>query len=260
METQDFSVMDPHGLREPNDIKRHPLDYWRVMNSAMAENPPTNPEHRALMEMFSEIGVGPGQDIDAMDNDTRLGLARAMINGLTLMKKMAMEGHGKKVNGWAYPPRGIGRAGLHNDFLTRGGIQSMAGLITNDAEESTYLNTTRDVDGNPLKGRAAYSIHFGAGKLPPVKAFWSLTAYDVDGNLVANPIARYSIGDRTPGVKRDADGGLTIRLQRDSPGIDQESNWLPSPAGEITLILRAYIPEKELVEQSWVPPVVKRLD
>ena len=38
-------------------------------------------------------------------------------------------------------------------------------------------------------------------------AFWSITMYDLrDFYLVANPIGRYSIGDRTPGLRRDADG------------------------------------------------------
>jgi hypothetical protein len=53
--------------------------------------------------------------------------------------------------------------------------------------------------------------------------------YDLpDFYLVANPIGRYSIGDRTPGLRRDADGSLTIVIQHDQPA--DTSNWLPRPS------------------------------
>jgi Protein of unknown function (DUF1214) len=69
--------------------------------------------------------------------------------------------------------------------------------------------------------------------MPPVDAFWSLTMYDVPKFLlVSNPIDRYSIGDRTPGLHVVGDGSLTIYLQHESPGPDKESNWLPTPTGD----------------------------
>ena len=37
--------------------------------------------------------------------------------------------------------------------------------------------------------------------MPPVDSFWSLGMYGTDLNLVANPIDRYSIGDRTAGLR-----------------------------------------------------------
>ncbi len=65
--------------------------------------------------------------------------------------------------------------------------------------------------------------------------------YNLKYNLVANPIDRYSLGDRS-GMKLDADGGLgTIHVQKDSPGPDKESNWLPAPDGQFFLILRTYL-------------------
>ena len=53
---------------------------------------------------------------------------------------------------------------------------------------------------------------------PPVGAFWSVTMYDLpDFYLVENPIGRYSVGDRTPGLQYGDDGSLTISIQRDEP-------------------------------------------
>ena len=48
--------------------------------------------------------------------------------------------------------------------------------------------------------------------------------------LVFNPINRYLINSPMhPDIKRDADGGFTIYVQKDSPGKDKEANWLPAP-------------------------------
>ena len=74
-------------------------------------------------------------------------------------------------------------------------------------------------------------------------AFWSLTMYDVlDFYLVANPIDRYSTGDRTPGLQTGRDGSVTIYLQTDSPGPDKDANWLPMPTGAFRPITRLYQP------------------
>ena len=58
----------------------------------------------------------------------------------------------------------------------------------------------------------------------------------------------------------DADGGLTLYVQIDSPGKDKESNWLPAPkdAG-FKLALRPYAPKKAVVDGTWAPPLVKRV-
>ena len=77
--------------------------------------------------------------------------------------------------------------------------------------------------------------------------------------LVENPIQRYSIGDRTPGLKQGKDGSLEIYLQHDSPGPDKESNWLPTPKGPFVLVSRMYGPEKPLIDGSWKEPALVEL-
>ena len=55
---------------------------------------------------------------------------------------------------------------------------------------------------NWLTGANNYTVTFPAGGLPPVQLFWSITLYGLpDRLLVANPIDRYSIGDRTEGLR-----------------------------------------------------------
>ena len=60
--------------------------------------------------------------------------------------------------------------------------------------------------------------------------------------LVDNPIDRYSIGDRTAGLKWGEDGSLMLYIQKDSPRKDKESNWLPAPDGTFVLYARLYGP------------------
>jgi hypothetical protein len=96
--------------------------------------------------------------------------------------------------------------------------------------------------------------------MPPVDAFWSLTMYDVPNFLLlANPIDRYSIGDRTPGLEVAGDGSLTIYLQHESPGPDKESNWLPAPAGDFRPIMRMYQPKQEVLAGDYELPAIKKI-
>jgi hypothetical protein len=126
-------------------------------------------------------------------------------------------------------------------------------------EEALYPVAKSDAEGRPLTGSHAYRITFRPGELPPVDAFWSLTMYTTDdGPLVTNPIGRYAIGDRTPGLVTDRDGGLTIRVQHERPADANGANWLPSPDGPFHLMLRLYVPRAAALDRSWLPPPVER--
>jgi len=101
-------------------------------------------------------------------------------------------------------------------------------------------------------------IRFPRGQMPPANAFWSLTMYNADQAFTQNPIGRYAIGDRGE-LKFAHDGSLTIYLQRDSPGEDKESNWLPAPADYFNIIMRLYWPRKEALSGVWKLPPVERV-
>jgi hypothetical protein len=247
---------DDRNLWKPFDAKADPLAAFKTMNKAMSENPPDE-RHKSMITNFASIGVGPGQDVSKMDAATQRGLARAAADGMKVLRGAISSGLGKKVNGWTYPPVTFGRAGLHDDFLLRASLQCLGGIIANDPEEAIYMNTFFDVDGKKLSGAQRYVVHFPAGQLPDVKAFWSLTMYGPDNNFVVNPINRYKLGSYPKGaMQMDADGGLTLYLQNTSPGKDKESNWLPTPKDDFYLVLRTYLPGPSLLSQEWVPPAV----
>jgi hypothetical protein len=239
---------------KPLDRDADPLNEWRTINRAMLEVP-ADPRDTDMLESFARIGVGPGLDVDALDPSTKRGLARAVADGRNIIAGAFTNGYRQTaVNGWNYPPKETGRLTQTRDWLLRA-VQPFAGFVTNDPVEATYLNVSVDGDGKPLNGKNRYVIHFDKGAEPKVKAFWSVTMYNLKYNLVANPINRYSLGDRS-GMKRDANGGLTIYVQKDSPGSEKEANWLPAPDGPFFMVLRTYLPEDDILNQWWQPPKI----
>jgi hypothetical protein len=251
-------VPEQREVFQPIGLAQDPLGPWKTLNAMLAENPPP-PEHAILLKQFATIGIGPGLDVDAQPDNVKDNLGRALGAGMQLLKQQFLSGSwATLVNGWRYPPANEGRFG--DELLNRAADQSLAGIIANDPEEAVYLVNFTDDSGAKFSGDNRYELQFTGDNLPPVDAFWSLTMYAADYNLVANPANRYSIGDRTPGVAKDADGGMTLSIQAASPGTDKESNWLPCPAdGTWFLILRMYQPRDEVVQATWRCPAVRNV-
>lgn len=155
-------------------------------------------------------------------------------------------------NGWSTTLK-PGRPG--NGILVRAASAKFLPAV-NLVEEAAYWTTTIDSENKTLNGRHDYVLHFPAGQLPPNDAFWSLTLTDVAGFMVNNPIDRYSVGDRT-GLEPNPDGSIDIFIQHTAPA-EHESNWLPSPAGNFKLMLRAYLPDPAILNGEYhLPPVTR---
>lgn len=150
------------------------------------------------------------------------------------------------------------RDSFGDDFTTRARV-ARNWIGTLGVDEAMYIMAEVDDGGLPLRGTDRYVLRFPPDALPRTGAFWSITLYRRSDCLLApNPIGRHSIGDRTPGLRRDADGGLTIRIQAQDPGPD--SNWLPAPAGEgFYLTLRLYQPDRAHLEGVFPYPPVRRI-
>jgi len=101
-------------------------------------------------------------------------------------------------------------------------------------------------------------VTFAKGKLPPVKGFWSLTLYNEHHFFHPNDLKRYSLGTKNKDLIASADGSLTLCVQSQAPGNDKMSNWLPAPAGDFSLYIRAYWPEAAILDGKWIPPEVRK--
>ena len=156
------------------------------------------------------------------------------------------------VNGWSTTVK-AGQPG--NGILLRAACARILPAV-NVVQEAAYWTTTVDSAGRRLNGQREYVLQFPAGQLPPNEAFWSLTMTDVVGYMVSNAIDRYSVGSRS-GLVPNADGSIDIYLQRAAPA-GHESNWLPAPAGNFKLMLRAYLPGRAILDGEYHVPPIKR--
>jgi hypothetical protein len=158
-------------------------------------------------------------------------------------------------NGWT-SPKNLGAFGT--DYIHRAGMMN-AGPYDGRVNEVTYFFTDNDTELKQLNGNLLYAVIFPKGQLP-VKGFWSLTMYDPQHFFYANDLNRYSLGTKnSKTLKYHPDGGLTLYLGNKSPGTDKEANWIPAPASEFSLWLRAYWPEQAMLDGSWKPPEIRKM-
>jgi len=164
---------------------------------------------------------------------------------------------GDSADGWTYPRHTLGY--FHQDYAFRAAV-ALIGLAALPPAEAMYMQPVAD-QGRLFTGAGPYRMHFPAGQLPKVDAFWSLTMYRPtdDGQffLVENPIKRYSIGDRTPGLKKNPDGSLDLWIARSDPGGERSANWLPAPPeGPFSLSFRAYLPTADFQDGRYRLPAL----
>ena len=224
------------------------------VNAALRENPPP-PAQASDVAHLSATGIGPGAG--PLDAAQRAAL-QAALDGVLPQLRGAQIGQ-QQASGWSCLPLIEGHFG--RDYRMRAAIAlKYIGML--ESREATYPMAWHDAQGRALDGTHRYRLRFAPDALPPVDAFWSITLYDArDYMLVDNPIDRYAIGDRTPGLRPDADGGLTLHIQHDQPAAaDEQANWLPAPMGNFYLCLRAYVPREELLDGRYEVPPISRLD
>lgn len=190
----------------------------------------------------------PGRDQEAP------WVTAAADRGRQLVQK-AVSSLGRHVDGWTTNLRGVD---FGDDWLLRAAVAA-AQIYIVPATEAIYPVAEVDVQGRRLHGSRRYRLTFGPDSLPPADHFWSLTMYHAEGLLVDNAIDRYAIGDRTPGLVRDAGGGLTLDVSATEPP-HGSANWLPCPPGGFRLMLRVYGPRAECRDGSWSPPPVTPVD
>jgi hypothetical protein len=215
---------------------------------------PTVPSETALMERFAKIGVGVGRTFDAskLSPEMKTAIEQGMADAWQDLEALRKRVDAKEVtSGDMFGTREF----LKNNYLYRMGA-AVLGIYGNSKQEAMYPIYAIDADNQKLDGTHRYSLRFPPGQLPPVHAFWSVTMYDLPASLlVANPINRYLINSpMLPQLKKDADGGLTLLIQNESPGKDKEANWLPAPKGPFFMAMRLYWPKEEAMEGKWTQP------
>jgi len=232
-----------------------PENFLAVVNEMIARSP-GNKGHLGEVGLYLSLGVG--RDPDFEPSPDLIAAWRAYLpKGLALLRE-TFQFKSLISDGWSYQARGVGEYAA-TDRL-RSAI-ALGGLAALPEAEAMYFHALYEPGGDHLTGTRKYVWRLPPGGIP-VDAFWSLTMYqpEDDGRFffAANPIDRYSIGDRTKDLVRNADGSIDILIQHEQPTGEKAANWLPAPAGPLRLALRAYLPRSELRNRKWkVPPLVR---
>ncbi len=241
------------------ESQRRSLQFFDVLNFVLRFCP-THPSEKDLMARFARIGVGAGKVFDAaaLSPEAKAaieaGMADAWADLAGLQKRVDAGG---VTSGDMFGTREF----LKNDYLYRMAA-AVLGIYGNSKQEAMYPIFTVDAKGEKLDGAHRYTVRFAPGQLPPVHAFWSLTLYELPSSLLsANPLRRYLLNSpMLPQFKRDADGGVTLLVQHESPGKDLEPNWLPAPKGPFFMVLRLYWPKQEALDGTWKRPPAQRAE
>ncbi|WP_192564748.1 DUF1254 domain-containing protein [Pseudomonas gozinkensis] len=217
---------------------------------------PTHPSEAALRKRFAEIGIEPGKPFDAskLSQEQQAALVEGMKDGQKEIDQLRTSLGGKTDTLFGT------REYLKNNYVVRATGAQM-GIGANSREEAMYPIYDKDASGQPLDGsQHKYTLRFAKDQQPPVQAFWSLTMYDLPKQLlVDNALNRYLINSpMLPSLTKDADGGLTLYIQYESPGKDKEANWLPAPNGPFMVTMRYYWPKPALLSGKWQSPLIEQ--
>ncbi|WP_207796421.1 DUF1254 domain-containing protein [Pseudohalioglobus lutimaris] len=229
----------------------------------------TPEEEQALLKRFARIGLdGNGEfDIKKLSPEIQQALEKGAKEGLAAIKAFGAEASkdrlsSAKVFGTREFLNKSAKENYKLDdlFIIRATAAQM-GIYGNSGAEAIYPTYLVDAEDAPLDAsKNNYRMTFKKGELPPVSAFWSLTMYDGRTQLlIDNPLNRYLLN--SPMMEQfviSEDGSLTLYVQKESPGKELESNWLPAPDGPFYAVLRLYGPKSEALEGKWVAPGLVR--
>ncbi len=234
-------------------------EYFASVQRLLAENPPPIAD-LAFFKRVEALGLGPVKGFDPGRFSAAEGKAIEAGIGAARAQLTATGESGRIANGWLYPKATLGNFGQDYRFRAQIALTALAAL---PPQEAMYMRPIAPGGAYDLPSDVRWRMRFEASQLPPVDAFWSLTMYQVNGDgqyfFFDNPLNRYSIGDRTPRLKRGTDGSLDIWISRDDPGGERTANWLPAPPTEkFSIMLRAYLPRPALLEGRYLLPPLMR--
>ena len=231
-------------------------EFFNYIAKLMKTNPPAA-QDASMVARMAKIGLVPGQGFESSKLNTIDKESIKAVPKLALLKMADRLKTQQPVNGWLIFGSNVGDWGT--DYLLRG-TTAMLGPGWNLPSDAVYPISLKDANGHDYNGADhKYVLHFDKGQFPPVKGFWSLTVYDKDNFLAANPLNRYSLSQRDKFVT-NPDGSVDIFFQADSPGKAKEPNWLPAPKAKFGVMLRLYWPTDtppSILDGTWKPPAIE---
>ena len=230
-----------------------PEKYYDQLPAIMKLVPPL-PGEEALYKLINSVF-----DAASKDSATKKALSESFVaaDKEIVAKFTQWKYNGRPAgNGWNSP---VNNAQWGTDYLSRTAT-SKSNMYDNKPNETKYIYRDFDSKGEQLNGKNNYTITFPKGQTPPVKGFWSLTLYNEHHLFSPNALNRYSLGTKSKSLQQNADGSLTLYFGNKSPGKDKETNWVPAPNGTFSLYIRCYWAEQSVLDGTWIPPNVEKVN
>jgi len=243
--------LPPAPIGRPQDLKFGGPEIFDELGELMKAEPPPA-DVKGILPEFAKAGIGPGLSPNkSLPQEELASVSQGIKDGAEDVEK-ALDKLVTRKNGWdldsSFGQRGADPA-KQAAYVLRG-----LDAIPVASEALVYIARVDDGD-RVLSGAHDYVIHFDKAKMPPAKAFWSMTVYSSKTASLVSGAKRFSVNDST--VKKNPDGSIDIVVQPDAPS-KNDSNWIPAPKGDAFMIaLRAYQPADDAA--SWEAPVVKRV-
>ncbi len=254
MKTKDWSKLPHFPAPESKGETRwvNPETFFDELPVVMKQVAPL-PGEEAFYKWIGSVLEASAKDqaVKATLTEAAIAAERDLIEPLFLWRNNG----GPVGNGWNTQ---VNAAQWGTDYLNRTAM-AKSSMYGNRPDETKYYYTDYDSQGTQLAGQNTYAVTFAKGQVPPVQGFWSLTLYNDVHLFSPNALQRFSLGTKNPNLRFNADGSLTLYAGAQSPGADKEGNWLPAPSGTFSLFLRAYWPDKAILDGTWMPPAVEQM-
>lgn len=228
--------------------------FERASEIMAAGNMPQQTTDAAMISDLASVGIVPGEVLlwSSLSSSIRLSLTQGVSLAKATLQMMTNSAPSAE---WCCRIESLGN--WSDNYLMRS-VVANTGLGANIPEDASYVANSHDTNLDPLTGAGNYRITFGPGQLPPVNAFWSVTAYGPENYLIPNSAGVQALGDRS-GLVTATDGTTTIYLRHTAPEDEAlRANWLPTPAdgGDFSLTMRLYWPKENVLDGSWVAPEI----
>ncbi|SOD71876.1 hypothetical protein SAMN05892883_1337 [Jatrophihabitans sp. GAS493] len=259
------------GIPSVGDGLSHELRFWEQAR-VWSQTFPAPAGDDEFTDKYRPLGIVEGESPYLEPGEFTDAMSAGYRSGIEKLEYLTHHGSSPVNNGWTvgmhmfdYSVYNLGlgtrdevewKIGDPARRIVERAVADRLGLWGNHGYEAVYAQAFTDISGAPLVGEKTYAATFD--EPPPVGAFWSITLYNIPQYyLVENAIDRYSIGDRTPGIRYDADGSLTITFSHTEPtDPTSRANWLPTPSGPFRLVLRLYIPGDPVLDGTYQLPAI----
>jgi hypothetical protein len=264
----------PRGYITPNGKHWeawHPrgIEYWERL-ADIVNREPIHERDRFIMAMLKPLGIEKGKPFNPDDRQKKILIeaalvGEAMAKANDFFNPRIEDAHYVEGSNWEYATVSTPeqRRETYDDLDERAAWFYEA--VTNDpmmhgqttGKGQVYLAAYRDSDDDWLDGAVNYTLNVPPNA--PVKAFWSMTIYDVATRaIIANET---KLADRSSrmDLMTNADGSVDLYIGPNKPQGAKAKNWIQTMPGKAWFpYFRLYSPKQAFLDKTWILPDIEK--